>query len=142
MGCFSSLCKVCGKGVQSTSFSGHECHLFLLKEGKVIEYMSGEYNSYGGVFIDDHSLKARNTLSKLDIGERPNSLRDSQEWKMDWSDCCELMFDKDPSNGFAYYHDWCYNGQIPTTQSDGDPNQGWGEGGEDFADASMKYTDE
>ena len=51
MGCFSWICKECGKGIKSNSFSGEECKLFLLKDGKVIQKMEGQYDSYGRVFI-------------------------------------------------------------------------------------------
>jgi hypothetical protein len=36
-------------------------------------------------------------------------------------------FIQDHEDGFAAYHKECYNGEIPTTGSKGDPNQGWGE---------------
>ena len=50
MGCFSFLCQKCNKGILSTSFHGEQCKLYLLKDGKVIEMMEGEYDSYGRVF--------------------------------------------------------------------------------------------
>ena len=140
MGCFSFLCKKCGKGIQSTSFSGHKCNLFLLKDGKVIQKMSGEYDSYGRVFKDG----TQNPDVKHD-------LRESEYWKSpidpekdenkSWSDVCDLLFDDDKSNGIAAYHQACYEGEVPTTRSYDDPNQGWGEDGEDFADLSTdKYS--
>jgi len=66
MGCFSYKCKECGKGVRSTSFSGEKVKIFLLNKGKVIQQMEGQYDSYGGVFIEGtqdksvpHALKGR-----------------------------------------------------------------------------------
>jgi hypothetical protein len=52
MGCFSYMCKECDKPVLSTSFAGQDVWLFLLKDGKVVQQMDGEYDSYGRCFID------------------------------------------------------------------------------------------
>lgn len=118
MGCFSFMCKKSGKAVLSSSFSGDAVHLFLLKDGKVIEYMYGNYDSYGRVF--------KTTLRK----DVEHELHDSFEWNMDWSDVCDLIFDKDESNGIAAILDEYYDCEFPTTRSEGDPNQGWGDNGE------------
>ena len=70
--------------------------------------MKGRYNSYGAVFT--------------------KSLKKSKEWKkMDWSDIVDLHFDGDEANGIAAWHTKCYDGSVPTTQSEDDPNQGWGD---------------
>lgn len=121
MGCFSFLCKKTGRGVQSTSFSGEPVHLFLLKNGKILEYMFGNYNSYGQVF--------------------KNKLTESFEWKMEWGEVCDLMFSKDKSNGIAaILASHFVEGEIPTTRSEDDPNQGWGANDEDFGSTSSdKY---
>jgi hypothetical protein len=107
MGCFSFICKESGLPVASDSFSGDACRLYLLKDGKVIEEMRGHYDSYGRVFTD-------------------STYEDSFEWKMDWHEVCDLMFDKDGSNGIAVILEKYFEGNIPTTRSEGDPNQGWG----------------
>jgi hypothetical protein len=107
MGCFSFICKESGLPVASSSFDGDACRLYLLKDGKVIEEMRGHYDSYGRVFTD-------------------STYEDSFEWKMDWHDVCDLMFDKDESNGIAVILEKYFDGTIPTTRSEGDPNQGWG----------------
>jgi hypothetical protein len=73
MGCFSFICKESGLPVASSSFSGDACRLYLLKDGKVIEEMKGHYDSYGRVFKKNND--------------------ESFEWKMDWGEVCELMFD-------------------------------------------------
>ena len=116
MGCFSFMCKVTGKPGNSSSFDGNPVHLFLLKKGKVIEHMHGNYDSYGRVFTKDG-------MDKMP----PESF----EWKLDWNECCNLMFDKDKSNGIALIHDayWKEGDPYPVERSDGDPNQGWGAGG-------------
>lgn len=116
MGCFSFLCKNSGKPALSTSFSGSPCKLYLLKNGKVIEMMHGNYDSYGRVFT--------------------RGLEDSFEWQMEWSGVCDLMFDSDVSNGIAVVLDKYDNGIIPTTRSEYDPNQGWGDDGEGMGDCS------
>lgn len=104
MGCFSFMCKKCKTSVRSTSMVGENVHLFLLKDGVVVEQMEGGYDSYGRVF---------------------DANGDSIEWKMPWSEVCDLMFHPDDSNGIAAIHTRCYNGAIPTKRSDGDPEQGW-----------------
>ena len=110
MGCFSFICKKSNKPVNSTSFEGDPVHLFLLKDGKVIERMSGNYDSYGGVF----DIKG-----------------DSFEWAMDWDAVCNLMFDDNKSNGIAAILGpyWKEGDPHPITRSLGDPNQGWGSNG-------------
>lgn len=108
MGCFSFLCKVSDKPANSTSFDGDPCRLFLLKEGKVIEEMHGNYDSYGRVFNKDG---------------------DSFKWQMDWGDVCTLMFSHDESNGIAMILDDHYDGSIPDTRSENDPEQGWSKDG-------------
>ena len=109
MGCFSFLCKETNESILSSSFSGDAVHLFLLKDGKVIEKMYGNYDSYGGVF---------------DGGG------DSFEWTTEWCEVCNLMFDEEHNNGIAAILDVAFTGQIPTTRSEADPNQGWGKHGE------------
>lgn len=128
MGCFSFKCQKCGRGIQSSSFSGEEAILFLIKEGKILQKMEGQYDSYGRVFIEgtqDDSVK--------------HSLMKSQKWKNPetgivddraWSAVCSLMFDNDPTSGIAALHKDCYDGVEPKFQSQRDPNQGWGEDGE------------
>ena len=76
--------------------------------------MYGNYDSYGRVFSDE---KGKNNTSF--------------EWKTPWNECCDLMFDADESNGIALIHDayWKEGDPYPTTRSDGDPDQGWNEGG-------------
>lgn len=107
MGCFSFICKECGKPINSSSFDGDACYLFLLNKGKVIETMHGNYNSYGCVF------------NKPDFSG-------SFEWKMDWGDVIDLMFGNDDSSGIAAVHHSCWRGNEYKTKSDDDPNQGWG----------------
>jgi len=82
MGCFSFICKESGLPVASSSFDGDAVRMYLLKNGKVIEEMRGHYDSYGRVFAD-------------------STYEDSFEWKMEWGEVCDLMFDKDESNGIA-----------------------------------------
>lgn len=120
MGCFSFICKKSNEPILSSSFSGDAVHLFLLKKGKVIEHMFGNYDSYGKVFSDVKNNKNKN----LDY--------ESFEWSMEWSDVCDLMFDSDKSNGIAAILApfWKEDDPFPTERSESDPNQGWGEHGE------------
>jgi hypothetical protein len=107
MGCFSFICKESGLPVASSSFNGDACRMYLLKNGKVIEEMHGHYDSYGRVFND-------------------STYEDSFHWKMEWGEVCDLMFDDDESNGIAVVLEKYFNGTIPTTRSESDPDQGWG----------------
>lgn len=150
MGCFSWMCKECGKAVLSTSFEGQRVKLFLLKDGKVIQEMEGDYDSYGRVFIDDtqdpsvqHSLREsvqwKEPFSEYQHHDETNDpllkrMQENQD-KHDvaegrrreaWSKVCDLMFSKSPANGIAAIHSKCFTGEIPTTESEDDPNQGWG----------------
>lgn len=106
MGCFSFLCKESGLPVASSSFDGDACRLYLLKDGKVLEEMRGHYDSYGRVFTADK--------------------QDSFHWKMKWGDVCGLMFDGNDGDGIAVVLEKYFNGTIPTTKSEDDPDQGWG----------------
>lgn len=105
MGCFSFMCKECGQQIVSEP-NGDNVKLFLLDNGKVIQEMEGEYDSYGRVLNEDGT--------------------DSIHWNMDWGDVCNLMFDADISNGIAAIHSSCLQeNSIPMTRSEDDPNQGW-----------------
>jgi len=112
MGCFSFMCKECGKAILSNSFSGQNVKLFLLEKGKIVEQLEGQYDSYGCVFDEN---------------------MDSRKWSLPWSgstgtgtSVCNLMFSDDESTGMAAIHSKCYI-KDPTTRSADDPNQGWGE---------------
>ena len=105
MGCFSFKCKESGKPVASSSFDGDAVRLYLLEDGKVIEEMVGHYDSYGRVF---------------------DGKGDSFEWKKDWGEIVDSMFDGNERNGIAVVLECYFTGTIPTTQSEDDPNQGWG----------------
>lgn len=120
MGCFSFICKETGKPGNSSSFDGNPVHLFLLKKGKVIEHMFGNYDSYGRVFSN---VKESDDKSMTDTT--------SFEWKLDWNECCNLMFDNDKSNGIALIHasHWKEGDPYPIERSEGDPEQGWRDGG-------------
>jgi len=106
MGCFSFLCKECGQAINSSSFRGERCTLFLLVNGHVVERLAGEYDSYGRVF-----------------DEEGNSIK----WGPEWSNVCALMFNENKSNGIAAIHEECFSGIVPTERSEDDPDQGWGE---------------
>jgi len=108
MGCFSYMCQVCGNPIVSDSERGQKCILYLLKDGKVIEKMEGEYDSYGRVFDEN--------------GE-------SIEWDTPWGEIVELHFNHKNNDGIAAFHYNCYkkfDHIDPQTISDDDPEQGWG----------------
>ena len=99
MGCFSFMCKECGRPILSDSFSGQEVKLFLLDKGEIIEQIEGQYDSYGNVL--------------------------TSQWDMDWHGVCDLMFTASDADGIAAIHSRCFTGRCPTTKSEDDPNQGW-----------------
>ncbi len=119
MGCFSFICKKSGEPILSSSFSGDAVHLFLLRNGKVIEKMYGNYDSYGRVF-------------KAEIDSQLSSF----EWETKWNVVCDLMFSDDKSNGIAAILApfWKEGDPYPVERSEDDPNQGWGTHGELFSE--------
>jgi len=105
MGCFSYICKKTGKAVASDSFSGDAVYIFRLEDGEVKEIMYGHYDSYGRVFDNNG---------------------DSFRWDKNWNNCVTDHFDGDEGNGFAVILASAYDGVLPTTISEDDPDQGWG----------------
>ena len=114
MGCFSYICKKSGRAVNSTSSRGDRVHLFLLKDGKVIEHMYGNYDSYGRVF----------TTEKVPGCE----LFESFEWQTDWNKVVDMHFSSNKGNGIAAILGpyWKEGDPYPTERSEDDPDQGWG----------------
>lgn len=133
MGCFSYKCKKSGKAVLSSSFQGSAVHLFLLKDGKVIEKMHGNYDSYGRVFSD---------VKKDD--DDSHTKFTSFKWGMPWGDVCMLESKYDKSNGIAAIlaTEWKEGDPYPTERSENDPNQGWGEDWEHMGSGSDYIIDE
>ena len=154
MGCFSFLCKECGKGINSTSFDGEKARLYWLKSGKVHQEMHGPYDSYGAVFTSDLSDRIMWTNQDKPISDKEMSLhhpsddiekrvaqipRGAGKWddpwpaptgNMDWDDS-----DQFKTTGLAAVHERCFK-TVPTTISLSDPDQGWGENGDLMGDTS------
>ena len=116
MGCFSFMCLESGEAVKSTCWEGDAVYLYLLRDGKVIEEMYGNYNSYGQVLDADGK---------------------SFEWDMPWGKVCDLMFSSNQGDGIAAIMERFHTGRIPTQRSEGDPDQGWGNG--DWTKADGPY---
>lgn len=106
MGCFSYLCNDCGHPINSDGYSGEHCILMLVEDSKVLEWMQGQYNSYGRVFMGD----------------------DSYEWTVkDWETIVSMHFGMD-DDGISAYHSKCFDGDMSGQScSENDPEQGWGE---------------
>lgn len=143
MGCFSFMCKECDEAILSNSFRGQEVELFLLEDGKVIQHMSGEYDSYGSVFIDGTQHPGVKHKLRESVQWNPLNLPVKDKWDDNgtdnWHRVCDLMFGGS-NDGIAAVHSKCYKGNIPTTPSEDDPNQGWGEEGKllnDFEDKEI-----
>ena len=132
MGCFSYLCKKCGKGITSSSFDGQKCILFLLKEGTIVEKIEGRYDSYGKVFSKGGSHKLLTTpIGEIDKHFKQEKKKGKIVWEYDdWGNLVDLHFNDNKSDGFAAYHKKCYSDEVPIEKSDDDPDQGWGEDGE------------
>ena len=126
MGCFSYICKTCKKGINSDSFTGESVKMWLLKDGKVVESMEGQYDSYGRVFRDESTMT---TLVRLTVdgpfGEKMPELKPSIEWTKGWGEVCKLHFNDSHKDGIAAIHTKCFKGHIPRTISKDDPDQGW-----------------
>lgn len=135
MGCFSFICKECDTPIRYKTGNGYKdgkgekCRLFLIRSGKVIDHMCGEYDNYGRV------KKPRHWFSFID----DMFLGGSQQWKLPWGTVCDIMhkahyyeFKKKESyacyagDGIAAIHQACYR-SIPTSASQSDPDQGEGE---------------
>jgi hypothetical protein len=96
MGCFSYICKNCGKSIKEDE----GVKLFVLQEGKLMEEMEGNYSMYGDV--------------------------NNQEWENDFDDILNLHWSRHRDDGIAAIHSKCWNGVVPTTRSEDDPKQGVG----------------
>ena len=132
MGCFSFLCKECNEPIKSNSFSGELVHLFLLEKGKPVDYMKGQYDSYARVFAESRP--------QVDDPSIEHHLGKSYQWKRTWSECCDLLFTKGNQDGISAIHDKCVTGEIPTTISEDDPDQGWGDYSEITAEEVCKNS--
>lgn len=110
----SYICKECNKPITHDYLCGQKLKLFLLKEGKVIETMEGEYNGKDAVL--DPSFK----------GNYHPQFPESLEWQSHFDERGDLMFHNDKSNGMAAIHSECWKGVAPTERSDFDPDDGHG----------------
>ena len=104
MGMFSFKCKGCGTPINSAYTHGEHCTMYLLKDGEVLEEMTGVYDGYGRI--------------------------KDRDWETRWEEICALMFNKNEGDGIAVVHTHCRhticNRAAPTTQSEQDPDQGFG----------------
>lgn len=108
MGCFSYICPECDKNILSDGCRGEFVFLFLIKDGRILEHIRGEYDSYGRVFNDDQT--------------------ESIGWEMDWDTIVDMQFSTNPNNGILAIHSRCFTClPTPLHKSKDDPDQGWGE---------------
>jgi len=117
MGCFSFKCAICSEPINSMYYGindipeheGEHCTLFLLENGRVLEQMTGQYDSYGRV---------------------TNDKGESVEWEHeDWDTIVELMCNNYDNDGMCAVHTDCLEKNpnfVPETISKDDPDQGWG----------------
>lgn len=110
MGCFSYLCSECGHSIKSDCFSGEHCILMVVgDDDKVVEWMQGEYDSYGRVFSMD--------ASALKKTEDHSQHTECYEWTTE-----------DRYGSIAAYHSGCFDGDMENVEiSEGDSEQGCGE---------------
>lgn len=95
MGQFSYKCKCCKKPIKNNR---DNVVMFYLVNGKAKEMQIGLYDGYG---------------------------RANGDWNTNWQKIVDHDFSKNTKNGIACYHVECFNGKIPITRSQKDPNQGW-----------------
>jgi hypothetical protein len=103
MGCFTFKCKKTNETICEEDY----VHLFLLKQGKVIEHMYGEYDSYGRV---------------------RNNSGESFHWNMPWKNVCDLCdMSSNKGDGLAAILGtyWNEGDPYPTTQSEDADFMGW-----------------
>ena len=104
MGCFSYLCKKCERNIQEFD----RARGYLLVNGVVVEEQRGRYDLYGRAVPDEKEMYTE----------------DSQWTHGEWGDLVDLHFNDDKSTGFAFMHEECADGLMPTTVSKDDPEQG------------------
>ena len=127
MGCFSFLCQGCKQPINSSSFRGERCDLFLLEDGEIIEHMNGEYDSYGRVFDEEGKSIHWKSYPWSHINDIKDFIYPPDKEGLT---VCDLMFRKERNNGIAAFHEECYKKIAPTqpiVRSLDDPDQGWGE---------------
>ena len=95
--------------VPAAFLAGESCRLTLLKDGKALETMQGQYNSYGCCF------------KEMAAGVKqpcPVPAEASFQWEaMAWRQIVHLMnpnkyFDRDLDNGIAAYHIGCWQAEL------------------------------
>ncbi len=106
MGCFSFICKISNESVKTDSSDGDAVHLFLLKDGEVIEHQYGKYDSYGSVF-----------------DKEGNSI----DWNVPYDEIVNLIYHPNEKNGIAAILSpfWKEGDPYPKTISLDDPQQGY-----------------
>lgn len=121
MGCFSFICLETSKPIISNSSDGDPVWLFLLEKGEVIEYMYGNYDSYGRVFETPPN--------------ETDGFPESFKWVNDWH-AIKYANAADYASGIAVIHGdhWGMGCVFPSYISEFDPNQGWGSGECDYTD--------
>lgn len=102
---------------------------FIRISGEVLQEMEGEYDSYGRVFTEDRegSVYWENPTPGVPLADHELEKGDTPDSHGYWSRVCDLLLTEDESSGIAAVHSKCFAGVIPTTRSEDDPNQGWGD---------------
>jgi len=112
MGCFSFICQECQKPIICDRDIAEEVTLYWLKDGKVHQQMTGNYDSYGRVTPPNSTIPIQWTEGDLDRS-------------VVWGKVCNDMFNENIKYGIAAIHVKCDIGLIPTIRSADDPGQGW-----------------
>lgn len=122
MGSFSFKCIECGSGIKSDE----QVHLFLLKGGKVVQQMTGKYDTYGTVYEKGKTESVHWNKLKPFTEEEKKDIKTIEDAKHKvWHQVCDLMHSDNIKEGIAAIHKKCFK-TIPTIQSVGDPDQGCG----------------
>ena len=105
--------------------------------------MKGRYDSYGRVFFEGGEQELLVEAKPILTEEYASDSRKEEDnksftWQYDdWGNLVDLDLSKNDKDGIAAFHEKCWDGKDPTTNSVGDPNQGWGEDGEYFASTGV-----
>jgi len=124
MGNFSYICPECENPINvGYSDSGEHCILFLVVDGNITEWMTGNYDGYGRVQKPLPHFESEEWIT------RPWSEFDSDHPQYgNMASICSLIFSGDTESGLAAYHSDCWKGHGGRPEiSERDPCQGFGE---------------
>jgi hypothetical protein len=125
MGMFSYMCGKTGRQIVEDAPS---VVIYYMVSGQVMEVMSGPYNGYGGVEVENqlvHLVRLGTELTPAGTPSTPPSDSTKLWLYDDWGDMVSAYLNDDETTGFHAIigeYDPTY---VPDVISEDDPNQGW-----------------